>query len=729
VNPTNLDHAEGIPVASEQAKEFRKQGIAAAKAGQKDQARQLLQQSLRLEPGSEVGWLWLASVARDQRERLFCLNKLLEVNPNNEMALQSLQSLGISREQLAQQMGASTPQPQSRAAAPPQPAPPPPGVPVADQQKLTELQSDIDTVVRDYLAPLEGYPDVKWVKKTRGRAGDRDALVLRAYIGGGVLGILIVVLVIGWTIVWNTPELRGIVFAPTPLPTRTPLPPSATYTPTAGATPTASPTPKLTLTPSPTVPPQIPNGAVSPPKATDIYPPVSERGIRDSIGLMDHGDLDVALPTLVEEVTLVASSFDPAPYYYQALVLARQNDLGGARQIMEAAERRLPEKPNEPIYAALVNAGLAYVDFLDAQQAVADGQRDQLSSIIANIKDHAEAAIAKDPRIAIAYESLAGGYRLNGDFDLAIGVLDDGLKVSELAANTNLIVLKAEIYFDQKEYDLADYQAFLALYADPNTEEAHLLQINSALAQKNPGLAVLRAQAYLFYFPGSAQGFKLLGDARLMENKPDLALESYSQALAGGDNFDLLVARAALYNDQHRYELARADLTTALTLKDDPEVRAQRMLAAYSAGNLATADSDAAELLGQGVLPDPQIKLLQARILVDGATDAQGDYEKASSLLSEAIAGSLPGDLLPVANEYKARVDYHLKKYPDALKAVEASLAAVETGSGHYWRGLILEAQGQKDEALREYDWVLSLGQIYPYSFLPDVQEHVAGLS
>src|SRR5215813_6161482 len=82
----NLDQPGDIPVASEQAKELRRQGIAAAKAGQKDQARQLLQQSLRLDPKSEVGWLWLASVANDERERLFYLHKLLEINPNNEMA-------------------------------------------------------------------------------------------------------------------------------------------------------------------------------------------------------------------------------------------------------------------------------------------------------------------------------------------------------------------------------------------------------------------------------------------------------------------------------------------------------------------------------------------------------------------------------------------------------------------------------------------------------------------
>jgi tetratricopeptide (TPR) repeat protein len=170
----NAAHRKGNTVSSEQAKELRRQGIAAAKAGQKDQARQLLQQSLRLDPASEAAWLWLTSVARDQRERLFCLNKLLEINPNNEMALQSLQQLGLTREQLAQSQQSpaqTTPTGQSTQPAParaeqpaPTPSPQVPGVPVADPQKIAQAQSEADPIVREYLAPPKGYPGVTWVR-------------------------------------------------------------------------------------------------------------------------------------------------------------------------------------------------------------------------------------------------------------------------------------------------------------------------------------------------------------------------------------------------------------------------------------------------------------------------------------------------------------------------------------------------------------------------------------
>jgi len=70
------------------------QGIAAARSGQRDVARSILQNVVRTDPRNEIGWMWLSSVASDDSERLFCLKKLLEVNPQNEFALKGLRALG-----------------------------------------------------------------------------------------------------------------------------------------------------------------------------------------------------------------------------------------------------------------------------------------------------------------------------------------------------------------------------------------------------------------------------------------------------------------------------------------------------------------------------------------------------------------------------------------------------------------------------------------------------------
>ena len=65
-------------MSQDQAKQFLLQGIEAAKAKQQDKARQLFQNALRLDPQNETAWLWMSSVARDNRERLFCLQNLLQ---------------------------------------------------------------------------------------------------------------------------------------------------------------------------------------------------------------------------------------------------------------------------------------------------------------------------------------------------------------------------------------------------------------------------------------------------------------------------------------------------------------------------------------------------------------------------------------------------------------------------------------------------------------------------
>ncbi|HEX2905687.1 MAG TPA: hypothetical protein VHO69_02425, partial [Phototrophicaceae bacterium] len=479
-------------MASEQAKEFRKQGIAAAKSGQKDQARQLLQQSLRLEPGSETAWLWLMSVARDQREKMICLYKLLTINPNNQMGLDALQSLGMTLEQLAQQLGSKAeavppaaapasvaPPPARTAAQPPSPAvAQAPGVPVPEPQRLAQAQAELDALVREYLAPFAEYSGITWTRKTSKRAGERDSLTLRLYMAGGVTAVLVIVFIIGAVVIMNNPAARAVLFAPTETPTRTPAPPTPTFTPTLGLTPTPSPTPELTLTPSPTVNVNIAqNSGIEP---TEIYPDVSERGIRESVGLINAGQVEVALPTLVAEVTLVQSNFNPNPYYYQAMGLVKQGELDRAAEVLRDAERRLPEKPNDN-FAPLVNAGLAYVDALRAERALADRRLDEARALLANVEDRAQNAIDGDPRLEQPYLALARRYALDQDYTRAIGVIDEGLAVPELAANLNLILEKGEDYFQQGEFELATYQAFLALYVNPAAEPAHILQIRTAL--------------------------------------------------------------------------------------------------------------------------------------------------------------------------------------------------------------------------------------------------------
>src|SRR5262249_24448947 len=157
----------------------------------------------------ESAWLWLASVARDQGERLFALQKVLEINPTNETARKAL--AGPSQPAVGQ---ASPPPPPTGAPAirslsisrtptgtattPSVVSPPPPpastgqeiggqtpGIPVPGTNAIAEAQKQAEMVVREYTVPIP--ESVKWVHKTRRRAGERDVLVLRASIVAGIV--------------------------------------------------------------------------------------------------------------------------------------------------------------------------------------------------------------------------------------------------------------------------------------------------------------------------------------------------------------------------------------------------------------------------------------------------------------------------------------------------------------------------------------------------------------
>jgi twitching motility two-component system response regulator PilG len=70
-------------------------GIAAAKAGDKGRTRNLLRQVTQLEPRNELAWLWLAGVAESPQDALNCLHRVLAINPNNGRARDGLKSVRL----------------------------------------------------------------------------------------------------------------------------------------------------------------------------------------------------------------------------------------------------------------------------------------------------------------------------------------------------------------------------------------------------------------------------------------------------------------------------------------------------------------------------------------------------------------------------------------------------------------------------------------------------------
>jgi Tol biopolymer transport system component len=111
-------------------------GIAAAKAGNKVEARRLIEEVLAKNDRLERAWLALASLVDTPRERRICLENVLEINPNNERARQAIN-----------QLDATVPSaPATRSvAAPPPPTPsnPPPSRPAASESSPRRTQGPV----------------------------------------------------------------------------------------------------------------------------------------------------------------------------------------------------------------------------------------------------------------------------------------------------------------------------------------------------------------------------------------------------------------------------------------------------------------------------------------------------------------------------------------------------------------------------------------------------------
>jgi twitching motility two-component system response regulator PilG len=98
------------------------EAITAAKLGQLALARKLLGEIVAKDPKNERAWLWVAGLAEDRQVAYEALNRVLDINPRNQQAMNAL-SLARLEEMAAQRnfRPAPAPQPEPGPVAQPQP--------------------------------------------------------------------------------------------------------------------------------------------------------------------------------------------------------------------------------------------------------------------------------------------------------------------------------------------------------------------------------------------------------------------------------------------------------------------------------------------------------------------------------------------------------------------------------------------------------------------------------
>lgn len=813
-------------MSAEMAQKLVQGGIKAVRSGDNALARKAFTQALKLDPNNEAAWLGMATITEGASDKLRILNKVLDINPDNERAQEAMRRLSgddtteevtkddtfesepsmvesgsafasgeiapvivppgdtgdlsdfpvpdwsqdedIPEDATRDQNIFSESEPESKrvsqvivrrsedvfATLPPPSNNGRGGIPILDSDVVTQIGQEVDSTIQAYLEDaLADYltPDVSWELKSRGRAGSGE---YRNFILQIATASFVALFIIGGALTFfiaTNATAQRYLFGPTDTPM-----PTATFTPTAtpGVTNTPSPTPLVPASETPSLDVSVTPGSLDPnfpPDATLVYYPVPVDAIvNQALVLMQEGDLGSARDLLDEAVANVELTGEFPPYYRLSQWFLLNDDPEEARSLLTEWQEEWQFR-DTGLYdnsESLFLIGLARVDIYEARNGL--GERETLLSEAESrleaslgLAEGDERIIAPDAVNEEGYALLAESYSLQGNIDEALDILEDGLATSfddrNLYGNTELRMTKARILAEADRIPEALQEVYFALELNPFLENALIFQAELALNNGQAGLGVLYSQQYLLYYPGSLQGFYLLGQAREAERKFDLALNAYSRALAGDvtdENYtsdpyflEVLIARADIYIRQGQRQLAADDFSLALEIGDNnPAIRVRRLESSYSSGNYDDVLVDVEELIGEDETPQNEVLYYQGLALIelarqdeDGASNE--NYNLGIEALENAIVGGLATDLRPNAQEYIAIANLENRVFGDALDAINTALDNGVTAERLYLRGLILEGQGSLSDALVDYEFIVTWGQYYDFPFYADALE------
>jgi tetratricopeptide (TPR) repeat protein len=497
------------------------EAVAAARAGDRSHARELFTRLLRADSSNSDYWIWMSSVVDSERERLYCLESALKLDPKNRAAQRGLVIAG-KRSPEAKEI--------SRA----------PQIEPRDLSKVIKLKPRTSSQERE-----EPEPKKKPKKRKRTSRVRRPSTVFLVLIGAAALygGYLL------FTKVLFPPDYTGIIAGQL-----NPLTPTATDTPLSG-TATATPLPAATRV----VRTPIPTDLAGTPiaffvEATPTNTPIA--------GLTPHPIYE-AYQTGLNAFT--RGDYEDAIDYFEQ-VLDLDNDLADVYYLKGEAHRLLGQ--NGFALQSFDRAVVVNPDY--APGYMGRGRMRVLQNLPGGPEDMEE-AIEVDRTFIEGYIRLAEYYQTRSLWSSVESTLTSAI---EYGAGTPLIYLMlSDAQMRLGRYGDALDNALIGSANDPSMEIGYLMvgraYVTFGVNYMEPDTdyfesAIWPLETYLLYAPDDPAGLVALGRAYYELGRYEEALPLFDRALEINERYaPAYVSRALMWIREGDYEEAIDDLTSA----------------------------------------------------------------------------------------------------------------------------------------------------------------------
>ena len=493
------------------------EAIAAARAGDRSRARDLLARLLRSDSANAEYWIWMSAVVDTEQERVYCLESALRLDPTNRTALRGLVVLG-----------ARTPEKVEPS--------PPPKIP------RRQVAAVVPPVAEKPDARLSTAAPAAWPTGAPvfARRRPRRRVTFRMLAGGVIgLGIIAVVALIGFRLI--TP--RGFAFAPLL------APPSPTVTDTpAFSTPTNTPIPAATRVLRTPIPTQLAGTPLvffvaTTPTATVIAgatPHPEIEAYAGALAALEQAQYDEAL-RFIDQVIEIDPRL-PDAHYFRGEALRGLGRYGDAFQAYDRATAL-----DNAFAPAFLGRGRTRL-LIDEQ---ADPTRDFTT------------AIEIDPNLIEAYVAASDYYASRRLWkamdDMLQAAIDSGLTAPILH------IRLSEAQFNRTHFEEALQSAVEGSAEDPTIVEGYLAIGQAYLALHVDSAALWPLQTYTAYRSEDPQGWTLLARAHLAIGDTANAMAAAEQALAINERYGFgLLARGLVRVAQGDNQAAIQDFDRAL---------------------------------------------------------------------------------------------------------------------------------------------------------------------